>query len=134
MKTDLIESVAYCGLICKLCFQASKCDGCKTENNNCERNLSEQGCFQKECCIQNGFQGCWECDNIRNCNEGIYELGDMSKIKAFAICIMEDGIETFMNSVLRNMKSGMSVEKGKDYDNKKIDKVLQLLRQGSLNS
>lgn len=130
MNENLIESIAYCGLICNLCFQADKCDGCKTLNNNCERNLSDEGCYQKDCCVQKGYQGCWECDGIQNCNEGIYELGDMSKIKAFAICIQEDGKEVFMDYVTRNMNKGLSVEKGQAYDGKKIKEVLQLLREG----
>ncbi|MCW8799711.1 MAG: hypothetical protein OQK71_02170, partial [Desulfobacter sp.] len=49
-KKELISSIAYCGLICKLCFLASKCDGCKTANNICDRNLADKGCPQKECC------------------------------------------------------------------------------------
>jgi len=52
----------------------------------------------------------------------------MSKIKAFSICIREDGIDSFINSVIVNMKKGLSVEKGKDYDGKSIDIVLKMLR------
>jgi hypothetical protein len=54
----------------------------------------------------------------------------MCKIKAFAICIKEDGKEAFIEYIIRNMKSGLIVEKGQDYDNKKIEDVLQLLRKG----
>jgi hypothetical protein len=53
----LIESIAYCGLVCKLCFQASKCDGCKTKSNICERNLADKGCYQKECCLKKRIPG-----------------------------------------------------------------------------
>jgi len=53
----------------------------------------------------------------------------MSKIKAFSICIQEDGMDYFINAVVSNMKKGLSVEKGKDYDGKKIDEVLEMLRK-----
>ena len=124
------ESIAYCGLICKLCFLASKCDGCKTEFNRCERNLSEEGCIQKSCCGERGFEGCWQCQDLKNCTHGIYSLGDYSKVKAFAICIQEDGIDAFVGYVLRNQSMGLNIEKGGDYDGRLIPSVLKMLRTG----
>ena len=125
---ELAESVAYCGLICRLCFLADKCDGCKTDINLCEKNCSDEGCFNRNCCEAKGIKGCYECSELYSCTQGIFSLGDMSKIKAFSICIHEDGMEFFINSVVSNMKKGLSVEKGKDYDGKKIDEVLKMLR------
>ncbi|HRX15940.1 MAG TPA: DUF3795 domain-containing protein [Spirochaetota bacterium] len=125
---DLANSIAYCGLICKLCFLKDSCDGCKSKNNLCDRNLADKGCFQKQCCTENNYEGCWECESLYSCTEGIYSLGDYSKIKAFAICIREDGKDKFINYILENTKKGWSVEKDKDYDGKKIDEVLEMLR------
>jgi hypothetical protein len=131
MDHDLVkQSIAYCGLICKLCFLASKCDGCKTVNNQCEWNCSDKGCFQKSCCEENGFEGCWQCGDLQNCTQGIYQPGDHSKIKAFAICIREDGMDAFVRYVLQNQEKGLSVEKGKDYDGKPVSMVLKMLRTG----
>ena len=129
MNTNEIKnSIAYCGLICKLCFLASQCDGCKTENNKCDKNCSDTGCFQKICCENKKYNGCWECEKIYECNEGIYNLGNMSKIKAFAICIREDGVEEFIKNIIRNIEKGLRVEKGKDFDNKEIKEVLKMIR------
>ena len=125
---ELAESVAYCGLICRLCFMAEKCDGCKADINLCEKNCSDEGCFNRNCCESKGINGCFECSEIYSCTKGIFSLGDMSKIKAFSICIREDGIDSFISSVVSNMKKGLSVEKGKDYDGKKIEEVLKMLR------
>jgi hypothetical protein len=124
----LIGSIAYCGLICKLCFLADECDGCKTQNNRCDRNCSDAGCFQKQCCETKNLAGCWECDDIYACEEGIYAQGGYSKVKAFAICMKEDGVDSFIRNILRNMEKGWSVEKGKDYDGKPIAKVLAMIR------
>jgi hypothetical protein len=67
--------------------------------------------------------------DLRDCTQGIYHLGEYSKIKAFAICIREDGINAFVRYVLRNQEKGLSVEKGKDYDGKPIPVVLKMLRK-----
>ena len=125
---ELLGSIAYCGLICKLCFLADKCDGCKTVNNTCERNCSEQGCYQKKCFENKKIEGCWQCEDIYSCENGIYELGKYSKIKAFAICMKEDGKEYFITRIIENIKKGLSVEKGKDYDYKTISEVLGMIR------
>lgn len=131
LEQEIIEnSIAYCGLICKLCFLREKCDGCKAADNKCERDCSDKGCFNKQCCQGNGFDGCWECSNLENCNNGIFELGDYSKIKAFSIYIQKNGKEDFIQKILRNEKNGLSVEKGRDYDNKSISEVLKLIENG----
>ncbi len=126
--SELSKTIAYCGLICRLCFMADRCDGCTTDSNLCEKNCSDEGCFNRRCCESKGLKGCYECAEIYDCTEGIFSLGSMSKIKAFSICIREDGIDSFINSVIVNMKKGISVEKGKDYDGKSIDIVLKMLR------
>ncbi len=128
--TALKDSIAYCGLICKLCFLAERCDGCKTSNNRCDRNCSDEGCYQKTCCLAQDYTGCWECVDLTNCEKGIYELGDLSKVKAFATCIQEDGADAFIYYVIRNQSAGLSVEKGRDYDGKPIPVILNMLRTG----
>jgi hypothetical protein len=67
---------------------------------------------------------------LQNCTQGIYQPGDYSKIKAFALCILEDGMDAFVRYVLKNLEKGLSVEKGKDYDGKPIPMVLKILRTG----
>ena len=129
----LIESIAYCGLICRLCFRAHECSGCKSAVNLCEYNCADKGCYQKVCCERHGFAGCWECADLVGCTEGIYSLGDRSKIKAFALCIQQEGVEAFAKYVLRNEGRGISVEKGKDYDDLPIPQVLTLLKMGEIS-
>jgi hypothetical protein len=124
------ESLAYCGLICDLCVYREKCAGCKQIDNFCEKNCSTANCYQKKCCLNKKLNGCWECNDIYKCEKGIYSLGDFSKVKAFALCIKEDGQQKFIEQVLRNMDNGWSVEKGKDYDHKTVKEVLLMLREG----
>ena len=95
-RDRIIKSIAYCGLICELCHQANECDGCKSEKNNCGKHLSEAGCFQRMCCIKKNINGCWECDNFP-CDKDMYSNNHDPKVKAFARCIKEDGVENFID-------------------------------------
>jgi len=49
---DIAQNMGYCGLVCTLCHEADKCDGCKSDKNCCGRHLSEKGCFQFDCCVK----------------------------------------------------------------------------------
>ena len=135
MKSEeLVNKIAYCGLICRLCYRAADCDGCRQSANACERNCSDEGCYQRNCCIGKGLAGCWECAGLSDCNEGIYSDMQNPKVKAFALCIQQDGVENFIAYVARNLRHGLSVEKGRDYDFKPVPEVLKLLRTGSYSS
>ena len=130
---QLMQSIAYCGLICHLCFLSAKCDGCKSDKSLCEHDMSDKGCFQKQCCIAKAFEGCWECAQLWNCKEGIFEQDNFSKVKAFSLYIQKVGKASFIADVVRNTESGLSVEKGKDYDNLEIGQVHKLLKYGYLH-
>ncbi|MFW9821262.1 MAG: DUF3795 domain-containing protein [Candidatus Thorarchaeota archaeon] len=132
-KKDIIESIAYCGLICKFCHLSDTCDGCKSTTNSCGKYLSEEGCFQHSCCQKKGLKGCWECQEFP-CDKDIYSADYDPKIRAFARCIKEDGVDQFIQYVLDNNKRGLDVSIGKDYDNKTEKEVLCLLRTGNLNN
>lgn len=125
------QSVAYCGLICNLCYLAGQCDGCKTQNPQCGRARSDEGCFQRSCCRENGWAGCWQCPDLERCTQGIYSAGDLSRVKAFALCIRQDGLDAFVAYALRNEAAGLRVTKGGGYDGRPIQVVLQMLRTGS---
>lgn len=131
-RDRIIKSIAYCGLICELCHQANECDGCKSEKNNCGKHLSEAGCFQRMCCIKKNINGCWECDNFP-CDKDMYSNNHDPKVKAFARCIKEDGVENFINCVLENNKRGLDIKYQGDYDFRNETEVLALLRKGSLD-
>ncbi len=131
-RDRIIKSIAYCGLICELCHQANECDGCKSKKNNCGKHLSEAGCFQRMCCIEKRIDGCWECDNFP-CDKDMYSKSHDPKVKAFAQCIKEDGVENFINCVLKNKKRGLDIKYQGDYNFKNETEVLTLLRKGSLD-
>lgn len=131
-NTDIEETIAYCGLICNFCFQGEKCTGCKSTNTLCDIDISDEGCYQKQCCTRKGYDGCWACDELNSCEEGIYSLGNYSKIKAFALYIKKHGKDVFIQHIVRNNEKGLNVEKGKDYDNRPIADVLEMIENGKV--
>lgn len=44
---EIKNSIAYCGLVCKLCHLKDKCDGCKSVENCCGAHLSEQNYYKQ---------------------------------------------------------------------------------------
>lgn len=125
-KNQFKNSVAYCGLVCGLCRPDG---GCNCKNGNCGKRLSSESCYQYDCCIRKGIDGCWECD-IAPC--GIDMLApEKLKLRAFVRCIKEDGIEKFTDYLIENENKGIVYHRNGvfgDYDLKTEDEVLKLLR------
>lgn len=122
------NSVAYCGLICSFCYPDGKCS-CKS-NNHCGKRLSTEGCYQYNCCISKGINGCWECDGAP-CDKDMIAT-DKIKMRAFIRCIKEDGMQKFIGYLEKNQNNGIVYHRSGvvgDYDLSSEDKVLQLLRQ-----
>lgn len=130
-KKDIIDSISFCGLVCKLCHLADECDGCKSSANLCENHSGKWGgCYHRKYCIEQGINGCWECKDFP-CDNDMYGAGHDLKIRAFARCIKEDGPEKFAEHLMENEKHGIKYGFQKDYDIKENeDEVLALLRNG----
>ena len=128
-KEQIANSVSYCGLICILCRPDGSCD-CHTINH-CGKQLSEVKCFQYKCCIEKGFNGCWECPDF-SCDKGMFDDKHL-RVKTFVKCIKEDGLEKFSEYILRNMNNGILYHRSGytgDYDLDTEEKILSLLRNG----
>lgn len=128
---EVENSIGYCGLICKFCHLADKCDGCKSTKNCCGRHLSENGCYQYKCCINKGINGCWECTEFP-CDEDMFGDSHDARLRAFVRCAKEDGVGKLAEYVLLNKQKGVRYGHNKDYDNLGSEEVvLRLLRTGS---
>lgn len=127
---ELKESVAYCGLVCKLCHSADSCDGCRSENNCCGRHLSSDGCYQYNCCTERGLNGCWECEDFC-CEKDMFSNSHDIRLRAFVRCAKEEGIDKLTEYVWENQLNGIYYGYLKDYDGLvSEDAVLKLLRSG----
>jgi hypothetical protein len=53
-RQALVDSIAYCGLVCGRCHLRAECDFCKNTASLCARS---KVCYQRNCCIQKDLQG-----------------------------------------------------------------------------
>jgi hypothetical protein len=100
-RQALVDSIAYCGLVCGRCHLRKECDGCKNTARLCARS---KVCYQRNCCIQKGLQGCWECDEFP-CGKDMHGPVHDLRIRAFVAFIKTEGTETLVDCLLR-MKGG----------------------------
>jgi len=137
---QIADTIAYCGLICHLCSAEDDCR-CKT-NNHCSKKKSPDGCFHYDCCVEKGFNGCWDCsDGI--CDKDMFapiEVGRKSarrKLRAFITCIKEEGVEKFSHYIMCNEQNGVVYHRNGvygDYDLNTEEEILCLLRYGERSS
>ena len=123
------NSISYCGLICILCCPDGSCD-CHSINK-CGTKTSHEGCFQHDCCIKNGYNGCWECPDF-SCDKGMFDEEHL-RVKTFVKCIKEDGIEKVSEYIFRNHNNGIMYHRNGykgDYDLDTEEEILYLLRNG----
>ncbi len=127
---QIADSIACCGLICRLCHLSSTCDGCRSgEESCCGLRKSRQGCYQYNCCSTKGISGCWEC-NDAPCAEGMFGCNHDVRLRAFVAFIREHGKYRLAECVYENMRRGVLYGHGKDYDGLgSIDAVTHLLLQ-----
>jgi hypothetical protein len=127
---ELKESIAYCGLVCKLCHLTDTCDGCKSENNCCGRHLSTEGCYHYTCCTERGLNGCWECEDFC-CKKDMFSNTHDIRLRTFVRCAKEEGIDKLAEYVLKNQMNGIHYGHQKDYNGLGSEEaVLKILRTG----
>ena len=130
---DIVQNMGYCGLVCTLCHGADKCNGCKSDNNCCGRHLSEEGCFQFDCCVKKDINGCWECAD-GPCEKDMFSEHHDVRNRTFVKVAKNEGIEALAAYVLENQKNGIMYGWNKDYDNLGNEEAIIDLLHNGLNS
>lgn len=124
---EITDSVACCGLVCKLCHLADSCDGCGSEENCCGCRTSYEGCYQYDCCREKGIDGCWECETAP-CDKGMFSSEHDVRNRAFIRYIKENGRDKLAERLYSNTQKGIFYGYGKDYDGLgSIEAVIQKL-------
>jgi N-acetylglutamate synthase-like GNAT family acetyltransferase len=113
---QISDSIAPCGLVCKLCHFADSCGSCKSETNCCGSRKSDEGCYQYNCCEEKGFDGCWQCE-IAPCDKGMFSDMKDIRLRAFIIYIKQHGKDKLADRLYHNALKGIHYGHGKDYDN-----------------
>ena len=111
------DPIARCGLSCNHCFLKDWCGGCRTAYNTCADacRYPDRTCPNTSCCMEKGIDGCYECDELKECRKGFYEYDDVNAVKAMALFIRKYG----KKKMLRTMDL-----LHKEYDFEKIQEVL----------
>lgn len=100
---EIKSSIAYCGLVCKLCNagKSGECSGCK---GKCDE------CSIKECAKTRGVNGCWECKDFP-CEEKAFKN---KRNKAFLQCAKDEGINSLATYLKKNYENGVQYHKADD--------------------
>ena len=125
---ELERSVAFCGLVCRLCFNGSQCTGCRADECSCPGPAQDGKCVHRRCCRERGLEGCWQCPELEGCKAGLFAVNLSPKVKAFATFIRKAGMKPFIAGVQAGQARGLRIEKGGDYDGKPDAVVWDLLR------
>lgn len=117
MDTEALqESIAFCGLVCGLCDHN---DGC----------LCKASCHHRACCLEKGYDGCWECDEFP-CDAGRFTNENRGQTLGFVEYIKEFGKARFIEKLLSNQKKGILYGMSGAYRHKTYEEVRRKLRDG----
>lgn len=118
-KSELVKTVAYCGLVCGVCKNACQPD--------CRGGGGSEDCYQRKCCIEKKLDGCWQCGDFP-CNKGFFADNDDSAWRRLCTgCVQfieEYGIESYIDFLLSGL--GSVVEYG-DYRYKTPQEIKTIL-------
>jgi len=112
-----VDPIARCGLSCNHCFLKEWCGGCRTAYNTCSDacRYPDRTCPNTSCCIEKGFDGCYECDELRGCRKGFYEYDDVNAVKAMALFTRRYGKKELLKTMDRLHR---------EYEFEKIQEIL----------
>ena len=126
-----VDQIAYCGLSCGHCFLTSWCGSCRTIYNTCSyATMSPDGvCPNTACCKEKGFDGCYECDELYNCNKGFYALGkDTNAIRVMALFIQRHDKKELLR-VMDTLHSKKKFEKIQEVLGYDVEEGLKILEE-----
>ena len=120
---EIKDSIAYCGLVCKLCNEgkSGKCIGCRGKCN---------GCSIKDCAQGRKINGCWECNEFP-CEE---EMFKNKRSKTFINLAKDEGVHSLAEYLKRNNDNDVQYHKADgshgDYDIlDNEEQILKLLKK-----
>lgn len=129
-RKGLNEPIGYCGHHCTYCFLADKCGGCRSSYNCCSfaTLFDSRTCPNVDCAVQNGLDGCYECDELDSCQKGYYSRTEEYVCKATSLFIRQYGKSNYTIALERAIQSGLDYPKSFDATGS-VEKAYQLLEQ-----
>jgi hypothetical protein len=120
-EPDLTKTVAYCGLVCGVCAHATpQVAGCA----GCRHGGGARDCYQRECCMANGLDGCWQCEEFP-CDKGFFGDPAWNGLCIGAVqCVREHGVQGHVDRFVARL--GRTVDYG-EYRNKAPEEIAAIL-------
>ncbi len=129
IKTELVAQarkglnpLAVCGFSCNHCSFGEWCGGCRSNYNCCSYGtlFENDVCPNVSCAAERGLEGCYQCDDLDQCNKGYYSVENEYSAKAAALFIREYGSERSGQALTKLMaaekETGESTEKAKSVE------------------
>ena len=98
--------VGYCGNYCYHCYY-EECAGCRSDNACCSYGtlFADNVCPNVACCKEKGIEGCYACDELRNCTVGFFGSGE-NDAKAYARFVQKYGKEAYIALIPKMNEAG----------------------------
>lgn len=120
---EMLNGVGYCGLVCMFC---NGCNSCREKDSGIM--IEDIECYHKRCSLISNLNGCWECEKFP-CSEG--NMFNNIRVRSFVQFIKDEGIETFMDCIVRNQQNGITYGEKNDYDKVSTsEEIIGLINQG----
>lgn len=120
---ELLNGIGYCGLVCMFC---NGCSSCREKDSGIK--VEDIECYHKRCALLSNLNGCWECGKFP-CSEG--NMFNNVRVRSFVQFIKDEGLETFMNCIIRNQQNGIRYGEDNDYDKVSTsEEVIALISKG----
>lgn len=122
-KKEMLNGIGYCGLVCMFC---GGCSSCREKDQGVR--VEDIECYHKRCAITYNLNGCWECEKFPCSNGNMFHN---IRVRSFVQFIKDEGLETFMNCIIRNQQNGIVYGENNDYDKvSSSEEVIALIHQG----
>ena len=128
-KKDLIrrvkartDPVAYCGFHCDHCFLSEWCGNCRSGCNMCSyATLSDDNrCENEKCAVAKGFDGCYDCPSLTDCQKGFFGTPSGAQPKANSLFIRKYGKAAYSRVMEKAPASG---------EGKSAEEILSILEE-----
>jgi hypothetical protein len=120
LKTEMVKQarkginpIGICGHHCDYCFLGQWCGGCRSGYNCCSfaTIFEDKICPNAKCANEKNLTGCYECDNIDNCEIGYYGNKNEYVAKATALFIKKYGEANYSKTLKKAIDAGENYPK-----------------------
>lgn len=104
-----VDPVGVCGHHCDFCFMGQWCGSCRSNYNGCSfATLFEDKCCPNvKCADKSGYDGCYDCPELKECTKGFYGNQNQYAAKATAFFIQKYGKEKYTNTLKKAIEQGV---------------------------